>query len=477
MRDAGHFAQAIRALVHAVRDKDISIGLSQPSMQKGVNKMSITQHIPRFMQNILNKKPEPSGNGGNSAGGGGKADAGKSKELIVNPTLEVGAGFKLRTRREGARQNILTMKDDPELCRLLIELASDKWTPERLSALPARSLDKLLEFGIVVAKEEAVDEVYFNCSLDDPPPFELIPYAQRRMKREKQDFRQFVVNKGVWVQMGPEPPVEVADRVPHREHFEQSYPVIWVEDPGTKVLAPYWLSNRFIGMVQGLVEGKVSPSGLPPQVSERLAFVNILVPEGYEQARIQEWQANFKRWRGELESQQYSVLRDLLHPLQLAALRQYFRLLDQKGYLIKEPGRGDVHIDRYVWHNEEVARYVHFQITELLNRILPEPVKPSYTYLSTYRPGAVLPRHTDRPQCVWNLSLLVDTNPEKDLSGAWPIYLEVEGETREARLEMGDGVLYRGTEIPHWRDALPDGQTATLIFCHFVPVEFEQSLY
>jgi hypothetical protein len=78
---------------------------------------------------------------------------------------------------------------------------------------------------------------------------------------------------------------------------------------------------------------------------------------------------------------------------------------------------------------------------------------------------------------VWNLSLLVDTNPEMDLSGAWPIYLEVAGQVNEARLEMGDGVLYRGTEVPHWRNALPEGQTATLIFCHFVPVEFEQSLY
>jgi hypothetical protein len=445
-------------------------------MQKGANKMGIIHHIPHFMRNILNKRAESFHNGRNSSGGN-MADTMTGRELVVNPTLEVGAGFKLRTRREGAKQSILTMKDDPELCRLLIELASETWSSERLAALPSRSLEKLLEFGIVVSKEDLVDEVYFHCSLDEPPPFELIPYAQRRLKRDKMDFHQFVVNKGVWVQLGPEPPEEVSNRVPHREHFEQSYPVIWVEDPGTKVLAPYWLSTRFIGMVQGLVEGKISPASLPPQVSERLTIVNILVPTGYEQSRVEEWQANFKQWRAELESQQYAVLRDLIHPMQLAALRQYFRLLDRKGYLIKEPGRGDVHIDRYVWHNEEVARYIHFQITELLNQIVPEPVKPSYTYLSTYRPGAVLPRHTDRPQCVWNLSLLVDTNPETDLSGAWPIYLEVAGQTREARLEMGDGVLYRGTEIPHWRDALPAGQTATLIFCHFVPVEFEHSLY
>jgi hypothetical protein len=405
------------------------------------------------------------------------ADTQMSKELIVNPTLEVGAGFKLRTRRDGAKQNILTMKDEPELCRLLIELASDNWPSERIASLPARLLERLIESGIIVSKEDLCDEVYFHCSLDQPPPFELIPYAPRRLKNKKMDFRELVVNKGVRVQLGPEPPADLAERITHREKFELSYPVIWVEDAGTKVLAPYWLSAKFTRMVQGLLDGKVSPADLPPPVAERLAFVNVLVPPGYEQSRVEEWQENFKQWRADLKSQQYAVLRDLLHPLQLAALRYYFRLLDQKGYLIKEPGRGDLSIDRYIWHNEEVARFIHFQITELLNQIVPEPVKPSYTYLSTYRPGAVLPKHTDRPQCVWNLSLLVDTNPELDLSGAWPIYLEVEGQVKEARLEMGDGVLYRGTEVPHWRNALPDGQTASLIFCHFVPVEFEQSLY
>jgi hypothetical protein len=167
----------------------------------------------------------------------------------------------------------------------------------------------------------------------------------------------------------------------------------------------------------------------------------------------------------------------MIRPLQLAALRNYFRLLDQNGYLIKEPARGSQSINRYIWHNESVARFVHYQITELVNQVVPEPIKPSYTYLSTYKSGAILPRHTDREQCVWNLSLLIDTNPEMGFSDSWPICLEIEKEVKAVRLEMGDGVLYRGTEIPHWRDALPEGHTVTLVFCHFVPIDFKESLY
>jgi hypothetical protein len=71
---------------------------------------------------------------------------------------------------------------------------------------------------------------------------------------------------------------------------------------------------------------------------------------------------------------------------------------------------------------------------------------------------------------------LIDTDPERDISDSWPIFLEVGKTTKEVRLEMGDGVLYQGTEVPHWREAIANGETTTLILCHFVPEDFAGSL-
>jgi hypothetical protein len=399
-----------------------------------------------------------------------------SRELIVNPTIEVGAGFKLRTRNRGSKQSILTMKEQPELCRLLIALVSDGWSSERFEDIPANVLGQLLEMGIVVPKDEIPDEVHFHCSLDQPP-LELIPTKHRRLRPTSTDTSEFVVNPGVHVQIGAEPPEDLAERVPFCDQFQQSAPIVWVEDPATKVLAPYWLRPRFIEMIQRLVEGRTSPADLPPEVSERLTYVGVLLPKDHDEFQIKERQKSCAQSLTQLKAEQYTVVRNIIRPLQLAALRSYFRLLDQKGYLVKEPSRGSQSINRYIWHNEGIARFVHHQITKLVNQVVPEPVKPSYTYLSTYKSGAILPRHTDREQCAWNLSLLIDTNPEMELSDSWPIYLEVEKEVKAVQLEMGDGVLYRGTEIPHWRDALADGHTVTLIFCHFVPVDFKESLY
>jgi hypothetical protein len=58
----------------------------------------------------------------------------------------------------------------------------------------------------------------------------------------------------------------------------------------------------------------------------------------------------------------------------------------------------------------------------------------------------------------------------------WPIYVEIDGQPKEVLLQTGDGVAYSGTEIWHWRHALPAGQRAIVCFFHFVPRDFTGSL-
>ena len=41
---------------------------------------------------------------------------------------------------------------------------------------------------------------------------------------------------------------------------------------------------------------------------------------------------------------------------------------------------------------------------------------------------------------------------------------------------MGDFVLYRGTEVPHWREAQPADHKSTVCFFHFVSPDFEGEL-
>ena len=100
----------------------------------------------------------------------------------------------------------------------------------------------------------------------------------------------------------------------------------------------------------------------------------------------------------------------------------------------------------------------------------------SYCYLSCYEAGSVLARHKDRPQCAYNLSLVLDMTGPVGEPEPWPIYVEIDGHPEPILLRVGDAVAYSGTELWHWREALPWGQRAIVCFFHFVPEDFSGSL-
>ena len=51
-------------------------------------------------------------------------------------------------------------------------------------------------------------------------------------------------------------------------------------------------------------------------------------------------------------------------------------------------------------------------------------VKPSYAYVSCYQGGADLPMHTDRVQCEYSITLLIDHSPEPTGRSPWPLFLD-----------------------------------------------------
>ena len=79
-------------------------------------------------------------------------------------------------------------------------------------------------------------------------------------------------------------------------------------------------------------------------------------------------------------------------------------------------GLGDRQANRYKQNNEPFSRFLHYEILPLIERITGKTLRPTYTYLSSYVNDADLPAHTDRPDCEFTVSFLV--NKDHD----WPIY-------------------------------------------------------
>ena len=335
-------------------------------------------------------------------------------------------------------------------------------------------MEKLLEIGILVPKQLSPSDVNFRVELDENL-LELVPYRNRKTYQLDLDAEELVLNERVYLE-------DHVNFVGKRKRITQTIGtvesgLIWVEDPGTQILSPYWTTGELNKCVRGLLSSEIRPSSVKPEYLSLLLASNILVFAGWKDTRIQQWQKKIRYAQESIQLSGYAIIRRILHPLQLSALRRYFRALNLQGFLLDESTAGEIVANRRISHNEKITSFLHDQILDLTQRITADEIKTSYSMLCLYSEGAFLRKHIDREQCVWNLSLLIDSDPEAEISESWPIYLDL-GKRQPKRicLEIGDGVLFSGIKTPHWRDRLPRGRSVTVGFFHFVPVQFKGSI-
>ncbi len=313
----------------------------------------------------------------------------------------------------------------------------------------------------------------FHCLLDELP-LHLIP--TRHLDRES---RRVEVAQPLF--LNPECSVLPAGQVPaeleaHRElveGFSLRGTVAWVRDPATRSVHPFWLGRELEAMLSSLHAGEAAPASLSEEHRRLLRASGILTDADYGQRRCREWSEFVSAGRRMFKAWNYVPVGDLIHPFNLAALRRYYR------YAIRRGGiwLGDEQSPRrYVAHNDRVARYFHHQIAKALSDIVGESIKPSYVYLASYLSGAELKKHTDRQQCEFSVTLCLDFSPEPEQATPWPIRLDTVESTVNIYQALGDGLVYRGTKVPHYRDLLPEGQTSTSIFFHYVAADFSGPL-
>lgn len=225
---------------------------------------------------------------------------------------------------------------------------------------------------------------------------------------------------------------------------------VWYEDAGTGILCPACADKS----------------------SDSKSELNA----GQAALRKSEWDDKFSTATDHLSTNAYAKLHKLIPDAQQKLLQKYVRGLLSGGYF-PELGTPLVAL-RTGLHSEPTIASLHQGLAAVVSRIVGAPHKPSYSFLACYEAGAVLKRHIDRPQCVYNLSLVLDMS---DTTGGpepepWPFFLEKHQGPQKVSLNIGDGLLYQGDQAHHWRDALPENQRAIICFYHFVPEEYSGSI-
>lgn len=298
--------------------------------------------------------------------------------------------------------------------------------------------------------------VRFSCFLDE------------MLSLLKQGGDDWIVNPSFHYQFGATIPYPLLRRTRFRERFLSDFPLLWVEDAATHVLYPFWARRGQAFLFRQFAAGQAPPV-LGGEISAQLAEATVLTTLEDLERRSREGIALVERARPQFAEQRYCTLPSLIPRSQAAALGRYYRALIDYGQWM--PGDEQVRL-RHGYHNETVSRYFHHQLTDFVSRVAGEPVKSAYAYVSAYKQGAVLRPHVDRKQCVFTLSLWIDHAAAQPSAEPWPLWFQTHNGKVAVTQTSGDAVLFRGCELPHWRDRPPEGSASTTLLFHYVPRDF-----
>lgn len=118
-------------------------------------------------------------------------------------------------------------------------------------------------------------------------------------------------------------------------------------------------------------------------------------------------------------------------------------------------------------HSEEseIYRHVLHYLKPIMEIETGLSLKPIYSYNRVYMGGAELKKHTDREECEISASItLKHFYNNKDYK--WPLYM---GDLPLV-INEGDGVIYRGHAIEHWRPVFKQPKQCWhhQLFVHYV---------
>ena len=122
-------------------------------------------------------------------------------------------------------------------------------------------------------------------------------------------------------------------------------------------------------------------------------------------------------------------------------------------------------------YNHPQYRQALTEVREKIELAIDRALYTTYYFDRFYWSGQELFRHTDRDACEISVTVHIGTS----LQEPWPIWIKTPaGEERSVILQPGDGMVYKGCERPHWRDAMPGNTQPGLenwyhqIFFHYV---------
>ena len=384
----------------------------------------------------------------------------QNKQIRITATVESGIGaFKVEAAIRGEGLRCITVRADtaPHAYGLLHEWKTNH--SQTGFTIGAREIHELTALGILVPAEQMPQRVLFSSGSDDDLCHPMVE------ETEGQPRSSWKLNPDIKLETKEES-VSSATSQWRKVARLGADDLVWIQGSRPNLELPYWLNSSEASWVGGLLSRRFDPTEIPKNICRKLSSIEVVDKDESIRKSRRGWEETFGTARREISQRGYAIIRNLIPPVFLSALARYYKELLEQGYLLPDTDR-----IRFSLKNEPFSRWLHRQTQPFIIQAIPEVVTATYPYVAVYMAGADLERHTDRVDCEYTLSLSINPCALASKAESWPLYLEsrTEGSTVSACLSPGDGIIFKGRELPHFRLPLPEDRISFSLLFHYAP--------
>jgi hypothetical protein len=241
---------------------------------------------------------------------------------------------------------------------------------------------------------------------------------------------------------------------------------MWIRDPFTKSYFPLGLDRRHRALLRGLQDREIQPAELTDSQVELLILTRILIPrrcqsgnEGFGFARLEA--------RRSFHLHGFAIVRGLLNPAQTIGLGGYLQTMKREGFAQSSDFRA------CVVENVAAARAFGHELASIVSHVIKKNVTSADSpLLVEYQERERLHLHRDaRHRSEFTVSIQLGQFPVSvPRASPWPLFIEdarKEGRMCAVVLDPGDGVVFLGRRLQHYRDALPRGARSSVLLLNY----------
>jgi hypothetical protein len=163
---------------------------------------------------------------------------------------------------------------------------------------------------------------------------------------------------------------------------------------------------------------------------------------------------------GQFRKRAYTVLPSVITPESAGLMAAYALMQRNWPRYYEREDMFHAAIGRYA---DALSETLLLELKPAVERATGLELLPCYSYLRIYGKGARLPKHLDRPSCEISTSLTLGYQAPT----LWPLCVEHDGAQTALELAPGDMLIYRGADLPHWREPFA-GEYWVQTFLHYV---------